>query len=176
MPSATSSGVTWTLLIAFVLFGLKHVGALSPYLTSSRVRVHRRHHEQLQQRHCVGLGTGFCHNALAFDRDAVIRQLDGEEEQQLDEEEEAECRTAPNSQFYLAAIQSGVRAFDLATTYGSEEPLGRAMHLSGVPREEFFLVHIISFQNEWFAHTYSLTLPAPGHQASLSTPVPMSFF
>eukprot|EP00756_Hemistasia_phaeocysticola_P004978 Hpha_TRINITY_DN13114_c1_g1::TRINITY_DN13114_c1_g1_i1::g.113450::m.113450 len=56
------------------------------------------------------LGFGLSHNEGGFDRDAV-----------------------------LAAMRAGVRLFDTAARYGTEEALGEAMRASGVPREEFFI-------------------------------------
>eukprot|EP01062_Namystynia_karyoxenos_P033268 TRINITY_DN24483_c0_g1_i1.p1 TRINITY_DN24483_c0_g1~~TRINITY_DN24483_c0_g1_i1.p1 ORF type:complete len:279 (+),score=55.00 TRINITY_DN24483_c0_g1_i1:94-930(+) len=56
------------------------------------------------------LGFGLSHNQGGFDRDAV-----------------------------MAAIAAGVRHFDTAKRYGTEEALGEAIRASGVPRSEFFL-------------------------------------
>jgi diketogulonate reductase-like aldo/keto reductase len=39
----------------------------------------------------------------------------------------------------LQAIRAGYRHFDCASIYGNEAALGKAVRLSGVPREEFFI-------------------------------------
>ena len=38
-----------------------------------------------------------------------------------------------------AAIQAGYRHIDTAAVYGNEEPVGKAIHESGVPREDLFI-------------------------------------
>ena len=39
----------------------------------------------------------------------------------------------------LSAIKLGYRKFDTATFYGNEKEVGKAIRLSGIPREEFFI-------------------------------------
>ena len=44
-----------------------------------------------------------------------------------------------NESIIKTAIEAGYRYFDTASFYDTEEALGRAIHESGIPREEFFL-------------------------------------
>lgn len=44
-----------------------------------------------------------------------------------------------NESIIKTAIEAGYRYFDTASFYDTEETLGRAIHESGIPREEFFL-------------------------------------
>ena len=44
-----------------------------------------------------------------------------------------------NEGIIKTAIEAGYRYFDTASFYDTEEALGRAIHESGIPREEFFL-------------------------------------
>ena len=43
-----------------------------------------------------------------------------------------------NESIIKTAIEAGYRYFDTASFYDTEEALGRAIHESGIPREEFF--------------------------------------
>ena len=44
-----------------------------------------------------------------------------------------------NESIIKTAIEAGYRYFDTASFYDTEEALGRAIHESGIPREELFV-------------------------------------
>jgi len=56
-------------------------------------------------------------------------------------------------QCVLDAIGIGYRLFDTAAIYKNEEPLGRAVRNSGVPREEFFITTKVWIQDAGYEST-----------------------
>ena len=63
-------------------------------------------------------------------------------------EDPAECERCVND-----AICTGYRLIDTAAIYKNEEPVGRAVRSSGVPRDEFFITTKVWIQDAGYEST-----------------------